>query len=118
MNTYDLNGKRAIVTGGAQGIGRAIVERFLDAGAQVTIWDMDRALGQRTCDELEGRGKLSMVDVDVSHWERVRSPEHPAYNTLAVELDPAGARSGRHLLRMVTRGGAVAPSAPRHPHLR
>jgi 3-oxoacyl-[acyl-carrier protein] reductase len=73
MNSYDLKGRRAIVTGGAQGIGRAIVERFLDSGAEVTIWDMDRALGQRTCDELEGRGKLAMVDVDVADWERVRS---------------------------------------------
>ena len=73
MNSYDLSGKRAIVTGGAQGIGRAIVERFLDSGAPVTIWDMDRALGQRTCDELDGRGKVSMVDVDVADWERVGS---------------------------------------------
>ncbi|MEM1164620.1 MAG: SDR family NAD(P)-dependent oxidoreductase, partial [Pseudomonadota bacterium] len=48
MNTYDLSGKRAIVTGGAQGIGRAIVERFLDSGATVTIWDADRALAEQT----------------------------------------------------------------------
>ncbi len=56
MNSYDLGGRRAIVTGGAQGIGRAIVERFLDSGAPVTIWDMDRALWQRVCDELASRG--------------------------------------------------------------
>ncbi len=73
MNSYDLKGRRAVVTGGAQGIGRAIVERFLDSGAAVTIWDMDRALGQRACDELEGRGTVSMVDVDVSDWDRVSS---------------------------------------------
>ena len=73
MNTYDLKGRRAVVTGGAQGIGRAIVERFLDSGARITIWDMDRALGQRACDELQGRGSVAMVDVDVSDWERVRS---------------------------------------------
>ena len=73
MNTYDLDGRRAVVTGGAQGIGRAIVERFLDSGATVTIWDMDRALGQRVCDELGGRGAVAMVDVDVSDWERVSS---------------------------------------------
>ena len=39
----------------------------------MTIWDRDRALGQRACDELEGRGKVSMVDVDVADWDRVRS---------------------------------------------
>jgi 3-oxoacyl-[acyl-carrier protein] reductase len=73
MNSYDLGGRRAVVTGGAQGIGRAIVERFLDSGATVTIWDMDRALSQRVCDELGGRGSVSAVDVDVADWERVRS---------------------------------------------
>jgi 3-oxoacyl-[acyl-carrier protein] reductase len=73
MNSYDLAGRRAIVTGGAQGIGRAIVERFLDSGARVTIWDMDRALSERTCEELAARGTVSAVDVDVSDWDRVRS---------------------------------------------
>jgi len=38
-NTYDLAGKSAIVTGGAQGIGRAICERLLASGARVRIWD-------------------------------------------------------------------------------
>ncbi|HEX7901618.1 MAG TPA: hypothetical protein VF950_27920 [Planctomycetota bacterium] len=64
------------------------------------------ALAQERYDEdFENRQSL---DVVYDHWERVRSPEHPAYNTLVVELDPAGARSGRHVLRLVTRGGAVA----------
>jgi NAD(P)-dependent dehydrogenase (short-subunit alcohol dehydrogenase family) len=38
-NTYDLNGKFAIVTGGAKSIGRAIVELMLTSGAQVRVWD-------------------------------------------------------------------------------
>ena len=40
-NKIDLSGKNAVVTGGAQGIGRAVVERCLDSGAAVSIWDMD-----------------------------------------------------------------------------
>ena len=40
-NKIDLGGRNAVVTGGAQGIGRAIVERFLDSGAAVAIWDRD-----------------------------------------------------------------------------
>jgi 3-oxoacyl-ACP reductase-like protein len=40
-NKIDLGGRNAIVTGGAQGIGRAIVERFLDSGATIAIWDRD-----------------------------------------------------------------------------
>lgn len=73
MNSYDLKGQKAIVTGGAQGIGRAITERFLDSGAQVTIWDMDRALGERAVEELSGRGAVSTIQVDVSDWDAVRS---------------------------------------------
>ena len=38
-NSYDLTGKTALVTGGAKGIGRAIVDRLLDSGAMVRIWD-------------------------------------------------------------------------------
>ena len=41
MNRIDLDGRRAVVTGGAQGIGRAIAERLLASGASVTLWDRD-----------------------------------------------------------------------------
>ena len=73
MNRIDLEGRKAVVTGGAQGIGRAIVERFLDSGATVTIWDMDRALGEQAVDELSSRGPVSTIDVDVADWDRVSS---------------------------------------------
>jgi 2-dehydro-3-deoxy-L-rhamnonate dehydrogenase (NAD+) len=38
-NAYDLHGKSALVTGGAKGIGRAIVARLLHSGASVRVWD-------------------------------------------------------------------------------
>lgn len=38
-NSYDLAGKTALVTGGAQGIGRAIVDRLVASGARVRVWD-------------------------------------------------------------------------------
>src|SRR5689334_21615015 len=44
MNKIDLVGRRAVVTGGAQGIGRAIAERLLASGAAVSIWDRDAKL--------------------------------------------------------------------------
>jgi len=47
-----LMGNRAIVTGGAQGIGRGIVERLLEHGADVAILDLDEALAEQTAAEL------------------------------------------------------------------
>ena len=54
-NKIDLDGRNAIVTGGAQGIGRAIVERFLDSGAAIAIWDRDIDLAKKTAVELKSR---------------------------------------------------------------
>ena len=44
MNKIDLENKVAVVTGGGQGFGLAIVKRFLQSGAQVIIWDKDKKL--------------------------------------------------------------------------
>ncbi|MFT4011932.1 MAG: SDR family NAD(P)-dependent oxidoreductase [Paracoccus sp. (in: a-proteobacteria)] len=41
MNQIDLNGRLAVVTGGAQGLGLAIAKRFVESGARVVIWDRD-----------------------------------------------------------------------------
>ncbi len=71
MNQIDLAGRKAIVTGGAQGIGRAIAERFIASGAFVTIWDVDRSLSEQTCEELGDQS--SHITVDLTDWDAVRS---------------------------------------------
>ncbi len=43
MNKLDFAGRSAIVTGGMQGIGAAIVKRLQDSGAKVAVWDLDGA---------------------------------------------------------------------------
>jgi NAD(P)-dependent dehydrogenase (short-subunit alcohol dehydrogenase family) len=71
MNRIDLEGRMAVVTGGAQGMGRAIVERLAASGAQVTIWDRDRALAETAAEEIDGQ--VNFVQVDVTDWDAVRS---------------------------------------------
>jgi 2-dehydro-3-deoxy-L-rhamnonate dehydrogenase (NAD+) len=44
MNTIDLKNRVAVITGGAQGIGYAVAERFIASGAKVVLWDIDAAL--------------------------------------------------------------------------
>ncbi|MGK9165453.1 SDR family oxidoreductase [Inquilinus limosus] len=56
MNRIDLDGKLAVVTGGAQGIGRAIAERFIASGAQVVLWDRDQALVEATAKAIGAKG--------------------------------------------------------------
>ena len=69
MNRIDLDGRRAVVTGGAQGIGRAIAERLLASGAAVTLWDRDpEELGSTR--EALGAGTGGAV-VDVADPESV-----------------------------------------------
>ena len=66
MNQIDLSGRRAVVTGGAQGIGRAVAERFLASGAAVALWDRDAALVAATAAELARHGAVHPARVDIS----------------------------------------------------
>jgi len=73
MNRIDLTNRRAVVTGGAQGIGRATVERFLDSGAIVSLWDMDANELETAAAELKSRGKIHTAVVDVSNNAQVEA---------------------------------------------
>lgn len=57
MNSYDFNGRVAIVTGGGQGIGLTVAERILASGGKVSVWDRDAAL----LDALKTRFHPSML---------------------------------------------------------
>lgn len=56
----------AIVTGGAQGIGKAIAKRFLEKGMNVVIADTDTEAGGETVDEYERLGSIRFIPCDVA----------------------------------------------------
>jgi NAD(P)-dependent dehydrogenase (short-subunit alcohol dehydrogenase family) len=62
-NMIDLKGRAAVVTGGAQGFGKAISERFLRSGARVAIWDRDTALAEKTAKALGAEVHALACDV-------------------------------------------------------
>jgi NAD(P)-dependent dehydrogenase (short-subunit alcohol dehydrogenase family) len=74
MKRYDLSGKKAIVTGGASGIGRAAAVLLAEAGAAVTIVDLDEAGGESIVRQIvEAGGKAMFVSGDVSRAEDCRN---------------------------------------------
>tara|TARA_B100001109_G_scaffold241824_1_gene226282 strand:+ start:461 stop:1198 length:738 start_codon:yes stop_codon:yes gene_type:complete len=68
MNEIDLKNRVSIVTGGVQGFGRAVVERFIQSGCKVVIWDQDQELLDNL--NLENTFK---INVDVSNFDSVVS---------------------------------------------
>ena len=69
MNQIDLKDKVAIVTGGVQGFGLAVVERFLNSGANVVIWENDKKL----LDEFKTISNVHKIQTDVSNAESVEA---------------------------------------------
>ncbi len=70
MIKFDLNNRVAVVTGGAQGFGLAITERFIEAGAKVVIWDIDESLAKEAINKVKSEN-LSYQIVDVTNFEVV-----------------------------------------------
>ena len=66
MNKIDLAGRKAVVTGGARGIGLAIAERLMTSGAEVSLWDVDAAALQAAAKELAAHGRAHQAAVDVT----------------------------------------------------
>jgi 3-oxoacyl-[acyl-carrier protein] reductase len=86
MNQIDLSGRRAVVTGGAQGIGLSIVNRFLASGAKVSLWDQDASLLEQTCSELEPKGSVHAVIVELTDADAVAEATLDTVNALG-EID-------------------------------
>ena len=70
MNNFDLKNKVAIVTGGAQGFGFAITEKFLASGAKVLIWDIDEKEANVALKKLNNEN-CSYQKVDVNNFNDI-----------------------------------------------
>jgi len=67
-----LTGKSAIVTGAASGLGKAIAEKFLKAGAKVTICDINEERLKSASKELSAHGQVHTIKADITNEESVK----------------------------------------------
>ena len=70
MINFDLKNRVAVVTGGAQGFGLAITERFIESGASVVIWDIDEEAIKKAINKINS-DKISYQIVDVGNYESI-----------------------------------------------
>ena len=89
MNKIDLKNKVAIVTGGAQGFGLAIVEKFLASDAKVIIWDKDKEM----MNSLNLGDNVHTVEVDVTNFDSVTKATEQSlkiHNSIDILVNNAG----------------------------
>ncbi|MDR3662796.1 MAG: SDR family oxidoreductase [Mycobacterium sp.] len=90
----ELAGKVAVVTGGASGIGRGVVERFLDEGARVVIADVQRELGAALATEAGPDALFRYTDVgDQAEIAGLIADTVAAFGRLDVMVNNAGIAS-------------------------
>src|SRR5437870_4795740 len=91
---YDLNGKTALVTGSASGIGRAIGLKLAAAGANVVLTDVNEAgLGESADQVMAAGGKAIVVTHDVSdeaQWLAALDAAQAAFGNLHFLINNAG----------------------------
>jgi 2-dehydro-3-deoxy-L-rhamnonate dehydrogenase (NAD+) len=73
MNTIDLKGRVAIITGGARGIGLAAAQKMLASGASVAIWDIDEAATSKAAASLSSAGSVYSARVELTDEASIKA---------------------------------------------
>ena len=92
MINFDLSNRVAVVTGGAQGFGFAISERFIRSGAKVIIWDIDKNAAQEAIEKLNSK-ECSYQLVDVTNFDEIKkslSDIETKYGKIDIFINNAG----------------------------
>jgi 2-dehydro-3-deoxy-D-gluconate 5-dehydrogenase len=91
---FDLEGKTAVVTGGARGVGFGIVHRFAEAGANVVMADIDEVAAQKAIGDLGGvRGRPFFIRADVrdpSVGDQLVSAAEAEFGSVDILVNNAG----------------------------
>jgi 2-dehydro-3-deoxy-L-rhamnonate dehydrogenase (NAD+) len=72
MNTIDLKGRIAVITGGARGIGFAAAQKMLASGATVVVWDIDGAALAKAAAALQANGRVHTAVVELTDAAAVK----------------------------------------------
>ena len=92
-NAIDLNGRKAVVTGGAQGIGFAVAARLVASGARVALWDRDASLAGQAAEALGGSDKVAAFEVEQSDFASVEAAARAtlaAFGAIDILVNNAG----------------------------
>jgi NAD(P)-dependent dehydrogenase (short-subunit alcohol dehydrogenase family) len=100
----ELKGKVAVITGGAQGIGRAIAKSFLEKGCSIVIADNDLEAGAETVDEYTKLGGIDFIPVDISCEKEVGKlidMTAARYSRIDILINNAGIAANRPLEQLL-----------------
>jgi 3-oxoacyl-[acyl-carrier protein] reductase len=97
VNQLDLEGRVAVITGGARGIGYAIAQRAIRSGAAVSLWDVDGDALEAARHQLSAEGSVSAERVEVTNraWvEAATNATRHAHGRIDILVNNAGITGG------------------------
>ena len=92
MIQFDLKNRVAVITGGAQGFGFSIAERFIQSGAIVIIWDLDEEAAKKTKEKLKS-DNFSYQILDVTNSDQIEQnlkEVETKFNKIDIFINNAG----------------------------